>query len=140
MRNSLLVVLLATVGCSGGRGGTTPTGPSGGAPPDAASVAEAPVPDADCEAIVAHVMELEEKERATRPPEQRPTDADQELVRTRLHPFLDECRALPREARRCALDARSTAEMSACHWTRSSSTSNNSVAPGGMTPPAPRSP
>jgi hypothetical protein len=51
-----------------------------------------------------------------------------------------ECGALTRDAYRCGLQATTVAALTACHATRSSSTSNSSVAPGGITPAAPRSP
>jgi hypothetical protein len=53
------------------------------------------------------------------------------------------CRALSRDTFRCAMAATTLTALAACQpaqRTPSSSTSNSSVAPGGMTPPAPRSP
>jgi hypothetical protein len=52
--------------------------------------------------------------------------------------FLSECRTL--EQVRCGMAATTTAELSICQATPSSSTSNSSVAPPGITPAAPRSP
>ena len=54
--------------------------------------------------------------------------------------FLATCRAGSLEGHRCAMAATTLAELGNCHATPSSSTSNSSVAPGGMTPAAPRSP
>jgi hypothetical protein len=41
---------------------------------------------------------------------------------------------------RCAVAAPNLTGLAACQRTPSSSTSNSKVAPGGMTPPAPRAP
>jgi len=69
------------------------------------------------------------------------TPADHEAVRRKLHEdFMAGCRALPRGAYRCAMAATSLPALVACQPTLSSSTSNSSVAPGGIAPPAPRSP
>jgi hypothetical protein len=69
------------------------------------------------------------------------TAADHEAIRRKLHEdFMAECRGLSHEAVRCAIAAPSLTELTACQSTRSSSTSNSKVAPGGITPPAPRSP
>jgi hypothetical protein len=53
------------------------------------------------------------------------------------------CRTLPLSAFRCAIAATTLSALAACQpiqRTPSSSTSNSSVAPPGITPPAPRSP
>jgi hypothetical protein len=119
---------------------TRPTGPTGGGSADTGTpVAEGPT-ERECEQLVAHAVALGAAERTGRPPDQLSTEADQEYVRTRLRPFIDECRALPRDRYRCAIAATAISELAACHSTRSSSTSNSSVAPGGIKPPAPRSP
>jgi len=70
------------------------------------------------------------------------TESDHEAVRRALHDdFLAGCRTLPRDAYRCAMAATTLAALAACQRTPSSSTSNTSVAPGGiLPPPAPRSP
>jgi hypothetical protein len=79
-------------------------------------------------------------ERAARP-EPRTTQADHETIRRTLREeFVTGCRALPRDALTCALAARTLSELAACQPSPSSSTSNSSVAPAGITPPAPRSP
>ena len=123
---------------------STPTHPQPQPQPQRtdASVATAAGPTAhECDALITHAIELGmAHQRATRPPDQLPTEADREALRTRLRPYADECRTLPRDAYRCAIAATTTAELTGCHATLSSSTSNSSVAPGGITPAAPRSP
>jgi len=119
---------------------TRPTGPTGsGAADTGAPTAVAPT-ERECEQLVAHAVSLGAAERTGRPPDQLATETDQDQLRTRLRPFVDECRGLSREGYRCAAQAATLAELAACQPTRSSSTSNSSVAPGGITPPAPRSP
>jgi hypothetical protein len=119
---------------------TRPTDPTGsGSSRPIATVADAPT-ERECEQLVAHAVALGAAERTGRPPDQHSTEADQDHVRTRLRPFIDECRALPRDSYRCAIAATAISELAACHSTRSSSTSNSSVAPPGITPPAPAAP
>lgn len=90
--------------------------------------------------MVDHALQLEANERANMHPDQAPTQADQEGVASQLRAFVDECRTRSRESYRCAMAARSMSELVACQPTPSSSTSNSSVAPGGITPPAPVAP
>jgi hypothetical protein len=119
---------------------TRPTDPTGsGSAATGTSGSDAPT-ERECEQLVAHAIQLGAAERTGRPPDQLSTEADQEHLRTRMRPFIDECRALPRDSYRCAIAATAISELAACHSTLSSSTSNSSVAPGGITPPAPRSP
>ncbi len=117
-----------------------PTGPTGSGSGDPGELAGSGPTERECEQLVAHAVTLGAAERTGRPPDQLSTEADQEQVKTRLRPFVDECRALPRTSYRCAIAATTMAELAGCHSTPTSSTSNSSVAPGGMTPPAPRSP
>ena len=119
---------------------TRPTAPtdSGSGQPEELT-AGAPT-ERECEQLVAHAVALGAAERTGRPPDQLSTEADQEQLKTRLRPFIDECRALPRDSYRCVIAATALAELAACHSTPRSSTSNSSVAPAGITPPAPRSP
>jgi hypothetical protein len=128
------------VACSSNPG--TPTHPHPQPARSDAGVAMTVGPtEGECEELITHAIDLGmEHQRATQPPDRLPTEADREALRTKLRPYAEECRALPRDAYRCAIAATTTAELTACHATRSSSTSNSSVAPGGMTPPAPRSP
>jgi len=134
------VWLVLVAACSGHP--NEPSHPRGsGAHPDA-RVAVATAPSArECEdlithAVTLHMAALREKYSA----EQLPTEADQATLVAELRRDPG-CRALSRDAYRCALAALSIDEIEACRQsTPSSSTSNSSVAPGGMTPPAPRSP
>ncbi len=119
---------------------TRPIGPTGSGSGDPGELTAAAPTERECEQLVAHAISLGGAERTGRPPDQLSTEADQEQLEIRLRPFIDECRALPRDSYRCALAATAMAELAACHSTPSSSTSNSSVAPGGITPPAPRSP
>ena len=116
---------------------TTPTG-SGSDGPEETSAA-APT-ERECEQLVAHAVSLGAAERTGRPPDQLSTEADQDQLRIRLRPFIEECRALPRDSYRCAALATTLSVLAGCHSTRSNSTSNSSVAPPGIAPPAPRSP
>jgi hypothetical protein len=137
------VLFLAVVAC-GGRT-STPAHPDlgSGAPHDApaGTTAEAPPNDADCDALIAHAVALAAAER----PEHTVNDDDQAHARGDLHAqYAAKCRAMSRSDYLCALSAPSLESFAGCadhdHATRSSSTSNSSVAPGGMTPAAPRSP
>ena len=95
----------------------------------------------ECDELITHAVALGIDEQAARPAEPRATEADHEAVRRKLHEdFMTGCRTLPRDAFHCAIAATTLAELAGCQSTRRSSTSNSSVAPGGMTPPAPRSP
>ena len=135
------VFLLAA--CSGTAGRTTPVGPAAGTG-SAAPVADIAVTEHDCDELFAHVTTLVAAERNATRPDQPTSEADQTEQRGIDHAQrMTECRALPRTAIECALAARTSEAVAACdrdQATRSSSTSNSSVAPGGMTPAAPRSP
>jgi len=129
--------------CPGGGGGTVSRpGASGGDDPSSESeVASPSAPtEEECAALIAHALDLGARERIGLPAEQQPSDADREHAREALAPLAEECRTLTRDDYRCAIEATTLAALEACQTTRSSSTSNSSVAPGGMTPPAPRSP
>ncbi len=132
--------MLLCAACSGGSG--TPTKPTKPPPtgPDDAAVAPVTAPtESECEQLVAHVVDLTVRERtpAINP---APNDAESQKLDQALRPYVTECRTLTREAVRCGLEAPTTAALRTCQATRSSSTSNSSVAPGGIAPPAPRSP
>ncbi len=137
--SSALVVLVA---CSGHA--STPEHPRTGSGSGSAEVgsggatAEAPPNDADCDALLAHTVALAAAER----PAKTVTDDDQAHARADLRaPYLPKCRAMSRAAYLCALSAPSLPSLVDCDQpTRSSSTSNSKVAPGGITPAAPRSP
>ena len=108
---------------------------------DASPPAPAGPGERECDELITHAVALGIDEQAARPAEQRATEADHEAVRRKLHEdFMTGCRMLPRDAFRCAIAANTLVEFAGCQATRNSSTSNSSVAPGGMTPPAPRSP
>jgi hypothetical protein len=97
--------------------------------------------DRDCDELITHAVALGIDEEAGRKAEPRTTEADHETVRRQLHEeLMNGCRMLPREAFRCALAAPSLDVLAGCQRTPSSSTSNSSVAPGGIAAPAPRSP
>jgi hypothetical protein len=88
---------------------------------------------ADCDQLLDHAIAL------TGTPL---TDDDRAKVRTQLQAdFSQQCLAMTRATYGCAMTAASMGELAACDQrTPSNSTSNSSVAPGGMTPAAPRSP
>ena len=91
-----------------------------------------PVNDRECGELIDHAISLGMAEQP------HATDADRDAVRASVSAdFLHECRALPRDRYTCAIAARTLAELEACQPMPSSSTSNSSVAPGGMTFPAP---
>ena len=134
MRTLVFAVLLA--GCGGG-GHAAPQAPVQRAP--AHTVSEPPAApvtsEADCDRLITHVIELDEHAGKL-------ADADRQRVRTQLHSELGaECLTKPRAIVLCGIDAPTTDAIAACDQpTPSSSTSNSSVAPPGITPPAPRSP
>jgi hypothetical protein len=122
--------------------GSSPPGHPRPLPPprDAGPPAPAGPGERECDELITHAVVLGIDEQAGRP-EPRATEADHEAIRRALHDeLLAGCRTLTRDAFRCAIAATSLTELAGCQSTRSSSTSNSSVAPGGMTPPAPLSP
>ena len=111
--------------------------PSGSATPPPTALA-APS-ERECDELITHAVALGINERGESQP--RTTPADHEAVRRKLHEdFMAGCQTLPRGAYRCAMAAAALPALLACQPTLSSSTSNSSVAPGGIAPPAPRSP
>ena len=118
---------------------TKPTKPAPAGPIDAAVPTISAPTEKECEQLVAHVVDLSVREHAP-PINPAPNDAESQQVDQSLRPYVTECTTLPREAVRCGLDAPTLAALRGCQATRSSSTSNSSVAPGGIAPPAPRSP
>lgn len=131
---------LLVAACSSGP--TSPEHPQPVAPAhDAGPPAPAGPDERECDELIAHAVVLGIDEQAARSAEPRTTESDHEAVRRALHDdFMTGCRTLPRDAFRCAIAASTLVELAGCQPTRNSSTSNSSVAPGGMTPPAPRSP
>ena len=135
MRCALLVVAAA---CSSSA--RAPTHADRALPPhrDAGTpvIAAAGPTDAECTALIAHAIALGAAE------DREPASAeDQAAIRARLEAdYLPRCKAGARDEVRCGLAAATSAALVACQRTPSSSTSNSSVAPPGITPPAPRSP
>ncbi len=139
------IAWLLVAACSGSAGGAAHP-----APPPAAHPAPPPADDApgeaECDQLITHAVALgideRRDEKAGRTPAPKSTESDHEAVRRSLHDdFVAGCRTLPRDAYRCAMAATTLAALAACQRTPSSSTSNSSVAPGGiLPPPAPRSP
>jgi hypothetical protein len=133
------IAWLVVAACSGGP--TTAARPAPIPRQDPAPAAEVGPSERDCDALVTHAVALGIDEAAARADAPPTTQADHEAVRRSLRDdFLAGCRALPHGAFRCALAAPSLTALAACQRTPRSSTSNSSVAPGGIAPPAPRSP
>lgn len=133
------LLLVALAGACGGAH-SAPARPRPAPPPAAKAPLTVAAPagpsDAECARLVAHAVDLGVTELGA--PAERA-----EPVRAGLQAqFATACRAMPRAEYTCAIAARSLDALAACdgYATRSSSTSNSSVAPGGITPPAPRSP
>jgi hypothetical protein len=139
--------LSLVLACSSGSGGGGPRGqrpPATGHTPDAglpATVADSPT-ERECEALIAHAITIRVAELGkTLPPEQVPAEAERNALAAELRgKFLGECRGGTRRGHDCAITAKTVAELGDCQRRLSSSTSNSSVAPGGIAPPAPRSP
>ena len=121
--------------CGGGPAAVHPT-PARVDPPPPAQ--ESPS-EAECDALIDHVIDV----TVAAQPDLAPTDADKVTFRATLRDqIMPECRTMKRDTLTCAVAAPTVATFEACDQTsRSSSTSNTSVAPGGIAPPAaPRSP
>ena len=132
------IAWLTVAACSSGTASHGPLSPhrTGDPAPSHAGPGER-----ECDELITHAVALGIDERAARSGEPRTTEADHEAIRRKLHEdFVTGCRALSREAYGCAIASRTLSELAACQPSPSSSTSNSSVAPAGMTPPAPRSP
>ncbi len=92
--------------------------------------------EAECGELIAHALAL--GVAAEREP---PSPEIQAKIRAGLETdFMAGCRALTRPQLTCGLTAATTPALAACQASASSSTSNSSVAPPGITPPAPRAP
>jgi hypothetical protein len=135
------VAWLLVTACSSGSGAIArPAPPPRGEPPPTAQPAPT---EAECDELITHAVALGIHEQ-TAHAGPRATESDHEAIRRSLHDeFITGCRALPRDALRCGMAAATLTELARCQPDQrapSSSTSNSSVAPGGMTPPAPRSP
>lgn len=133
------IAWLVVTACSSGPASPAQPRPLPGLP--AAAPPQAAPSERECDELITHAVALGIDEQAARAAGSRTTEADHEAVRRRLHEdFMSGCRSLPREAFRCAIAATTLSVLAACQATPSSSTSNSSVAPGGISPPAPRSP
>ncbi|HSK04688.1 MAG TPA: hypothetical protein VK932_25735 [Kofleriaceae bacterium] len=135
--------LSLALACSSGGGGGPPRPPAPPPTPDAAPALPAAGPtERECEDLIAHAIALRAAELArTLPPEQVPAEAERAALAAELRgAFLADCRHGTRRGYDCAIAAKTLAELAGCQATRSSSTSNSKVAPGGILPPAPRSP
>jgi hypothetical protein len=130
-----LVLALVVAACGGGRERTVarpqPDKPLAG---DALAV-EPPPSEAECDALIARAVALGAADR-------KATDDEQTRVRGELRGrYIAICRDMSRRVYACALAASSLDALESCdHPTRSSSTSNSSVEPGGITPGTPRAP
>ncbi len=133
-----MIVWLAFAACSSGANPPThPTKPSAPGSTDA-GVVKATSPTAkECDQLVTHVVDLTLREH---PPEPAPSEAESTQIDQALRSFATECGSLTRDAYRCGMAATTIATLTTCQEMPSSSTSNSSVAPGGIAPPAPRSP
>jgi hypothetical protein len=135
------IAWLLVAACSGGAGVVAHPAPPPAARPTPPPADDAPG-EAECDQLITHAVALGIHDQAGRGSAARSTESDHEAIRRALHDdLLAECRTLPRDAYRCAMAATTLAALAACQRTPSSSTSNSSVAPGGINPaPAPRSP
>ncbi|HUS29678.1 MAG TPA: hypothetical protein VMZ53_14340 [Kofleriaceae bacterium] len=132
-----ILLVLALAACGGGtQAGPVTAHPE--PPPPTRIESTPPVTKAlvaeECQQLAKHVVQLSVKER---PEDQQPSAED--LDKLDLRSTVELCLTLPRGTYDCAMAASTTTAMAACDQrTPSSSTSNTSVAPGGITPPAPR--
>ena len=133
---------LAFVACSSHTGKPTPKPGSNTPLPDAGAVATPQGPsERDCLDLVAHAVEIYVAEVKQAKPAQVPTADETAKIEADLRgQYLAECRASTLEGHRCAMAATAIAELATCQAMPSSSTSNSSVAPPGITPAAPLSP
>ncbi len=129
---------LVLVACSGKH--TDPSHPSGSAAPRDGGVATPGPSERDCLDQIKHAVELELAARKQAGAELPTADETAKLETELRDKFLGVCRAGTLDGHHCAMAATTLAELGSCHATPSSSTSNKSVAPGGITPAAPRSP
>jgi hypothetical protein len=132
-----LAWLLAAACSSAATAPQRPARPAPAAPPPAVIAPS----ERDCDELITHAVALGIADEASRPGPHS-TEADHEAIRRALRDqFAPGCLQLPRDQIRCAIAAPTLASLAACQRTPSSSTSNSSVAPGGISPPpAPRSP
>jgi hypothetical protein len=136
MRRAFLLVL-AACGSSprAPAHGPAPTPPRPDTGPAVVVRPEGPS-DAQCTAMVDHALALGIAEDA----EPTPPEAQARLRAQLEAEFTPRCRGIAVEQVQCAMAAASLAALEACQRSPSSSTSNSSVAPPGIAPPAPRAP
>ncbi len=133
------LLLLGLVAACGGERQRAVAQPQSSTPVSGDALAIEPAPprvtDAECDALIAHAVQLGASER-------KATDDEQARVRGEVRGrYIASCRVMSRHGYACALAASSLDALEACGQpTRSSSTSNSSVDPGGMTPGTPRAP
>jgi len=130
-----LVLLGLVAACGGGRQRTV-VQPQPSKPVAGEALAIEPAPsEAECDALIAHAVRLGAGDR-------KATDDEQARVRGELrNRYIASCRDMSRQGYACALAASSLDAFELCgQATRSSSTSNSSVEPGGITPGTPRGP
>ena len=129
-----LLAILMVAACGGGPAPAHPTP----VPADAALPVEPAPTEAECDTLLDHTIELEVAIE-----DAKPTPDERHKIRSGIHDeFMHGCRAMTHELYACALAAPTMPTFTACDQaSRSSSTSNSNVAPGGISPPAaPRSP
>ena len=102
---------LLVVACSGGRGGGEPHRPHGGSATPEAPIAETGPSQKDCEALIAHVSALGAGEVKSDPP---PTADDRSVVAIDMAPHIPGCLKSTRAGYRCAMAAKSLAEVANC--------------------------
>jgi hypothetical protein len=103
-------ILWLLVACSGQPKGE-PHRPHGSSAPDAA-VAEAGPSEKECEALIAHVIELGAADAKSDPP---PTADERKTATSELSPqLIPGCRASTRAGYRCAMDAKSLGDVDGC--------------------------
>jgi hypothetical protein len=140
-----LLTLSLLIACGNARSGGSQHPPREGRPDAGREVSGSATmspSEQDCVALIAHALELA---LATRTMDQPLDDAERASVLAGLRQrFASRCRELPSATYRCFMAAATLDALHACdehdQATFRSSTSNSSVAFGGITPPAPRSP
>ncbi len=133
---------LIFVACSSHTGKPTPPGGSNAPLPDAGAVTATPGPtERECTELVAHAVALYAAEvKATKQTQFPTTDEAAKIEADLRGQFVADCRSTSQAAYRCGRAAKTLDELATCQPTPSSSTSNSSVAPPGITPAAPLSP
>lgn len=114
MRRLVCAVLLTVAACSGGpaQHPTTPIAEAGSARPPEPRGSDAPAPagptTAECDALVAHVVQLARGEQPTA------TADDAAQTKSNLEPFTAECATLTLEQVHCATSASTLPDVAGC--------------------------